>query len=48
MQDNGVKWDDVKPEEILGLDYSSASGFQQIASQVNQTRQQGGGGGCSV
>lgn len=47
MQNKGVDWNDVNPQEMLGADYSSASGFRRIASQVAAPQQQGGGG-CSV
>lgn len=38
----------VDPKEILGREYSSASGFRRIASLVPETRSQGGGGGCGL
>lgn len=47
MQSKGINWEDVNPQEMLGADYSSASGFRQIASQVTIPDQQGGGG-CSI
>lgn len=47
MENRGVDWKDVSPEEMLGADYSSASGFRRIASQVTVPEQRGGGG-CSV
>ncbi|MBI5306465.1 hypothetical protein HZB04_02690 [Candidatus Wolfebacteria bacterium] len=48
MKDRGVKWEDVDPREILGVDYSSASGYGRIASQVSRPRQQQGGNSCGV
>jgi len=42
----GVPWDKVDPKEVLGIDYSSASGYSKIASQVRTPK--GQGGGCSV
>ena len=48
MQNKGVDWSGVKPEEMLGYDYSSGAGFAKIASQVTVSGQQKGGGGCSV
>ena len=34
LKTKGMAWKDVSPKEILGREYSSASGFQQIRSQV--------------
>ena len=34
----------IDPKEILGLDYSSASGFRRIAALVPQVKSQGGSG----
>ena len=48
MQQKGVAWEDVSPKEMLGADYSSGAGFQNISSQVNVPSSQGGGGGCGV
>jgi len=48
MRNKGVDWKDVNPQEILGVSYSSASGYQRIAAQVVQPSTQGGGGGCGV
>lgn len=47
MENKGIDWNNVSPEEMLGADYSSASGFRRIASQVTAPEQRGGGG-CSV
>jgi len=48
-QDQGVEWKDVDAKEVLGVDYSSASGFAKIASQVTaSSKSSGGGGGCGV
>lgn len=38
----------VTPQMLLGVEYSSGSGFARIASQVPQTGQRGGGSGCGV
>lgn len=43
MQSKGVRWKDVDPREILGIDYSSASGYARIAAQVIKPKQQSGG-----
>ena len=48
MKNKSVEWKDVKPEEILGINYSSGSGYAKIVSQVSKPEQQQGGGGCSV
>ena len=48
MENKGVEWKDVNPQEMLGVNYSSGRGFAQIASQVTQPVQRGGGGGCGV
>lgn len=48
MKNKGVEWKDVNPQEILGINYSSASGYTKISSQVTQPVQRGGGGGCEV
>lgn len=48
MKNKGVEWKDVDPQEMLGANYSSGQGFAQIASQVTQPVQRGGGSGCGV
>src|SRR3989344_2820618 len=48
MEDKGVEWKDVHPQEILGANYSSATGFRRISSQVAAPQQPGGGNGCAV
>ncbi len=47
MQQKGVDWNNVDSEQMLSADFSSASGYTKIASQVVQPQQRGGGG-CSV
>lgn len=47
MASKGVKWENVDPKEILGINFSSAQGYSQIVSQV-QPVQGGKGGGCSI
>jgi len=44
----GVEWKDVNPEEMLGVNYSSGSGFRNISSQVTPPAQRRGGNGCGV
>ena len=34
MKDKGIDWKDVNPQEILGINYSSAQGYKNIVSQV--------------
>jgi hypothetical protein len=50
MKNKGVEWKDVKPEEMLDKTYSSASGYQRVASQTSVQQSTGGTGstGCSV
>jgi hypothetical protein len=48
MQQKGIVWKDVLPKEVLGANYSSATGFTKISSQVIQPPQGGVGGGCAA
>ncbi|MEK7508189.1 MAG: hypothetical protein AAB602_03870 [Patescibacteria group bacterium] len=48
MKNNGIDWKIVDPQEILGINYSSAQGYARVASQVVQPQQQRGGNGCGV
>ena len=48
MKNKGVAWKDVNPIEILGINYSSASGYAKIASQVVAPINTEGGSGCGV
>src|SRR3989344_6010257 len=43
----GVKWEDADPKKLLGAEYSSGSGYQQILTHVAPL-EGGSGGGCSV
>ena len=47
FKQNGTDWRNVSQKDILGIEYSSASGFAKIASEVVQPQQQGGSG-CGV
>ncbi|MBI5138193.1 MAG: hypothetical protein HZA95_00120 [Candidatus Vogelbacteria bacterium] len=47
MESNGIDWTSVSPKEMLGINYSSASGYKKIASKVSVPSQQGGSG-CGV
>lgn len=48
MQNKGIAWSAVSPKEMLGAEYSSAAGFQNILSQVSAPPSQQGSGGCGV
>ena len=48
MQSKGIDWKKVSPQEMLGVNYSSAAGFKNIALQVGATSNSGGGSGCGV
>ena len=48
LETKGSSWKKLDPKEILGINYSSASGFAKIASQVTVPQGQGGGSGCGV
>lgn len=48
MKDKGILWKDVNPQEILGINYSSRSGFARIAAQVSAPESSQSGSGCSV
>jgi len=48
MKNKGVDWQNVNPQEMLGINYSSAQGYAQISSQVLKPQEQRGGGGCDV
>ncbi len=48
MQGKGVAWEKVSPKEMLGADYSSGAGFQNIQSKVSVPSNNGGNGGCGV
>lgn len=47
FEKQGIQWKDVNPKQILGKDYSSASGYMNILKQVDP-EQGGGGGACGV
>ena len=42
-----IPWSKVDPKEVLGVNYSSASGYRQILSKVKPPEQKGGQG-CGV
>ncbi len=45
MKGKGIDWKDVNPQEMLGINYSSAQGYKNIASQVVLPKQQQNGCG---
>ncbi len=47
FKSEGIAWDSVDPKEILGAQYSSASGFQKIKNALPAQKQQSGAG-CGV
>jgi hypothetical protein len=48
MKNKGINWKDTNPQEMLGVNFSSAQGYAKIASQVAAPQQQQGGSGCGV
>lgn len=47
MKNKGVEWQGVNPQEVLGINYSSASGYQKMLSQM-KTQQLKGGVSCGI
>ncbi|OGZ26318.1 MAG: hypothetical protein A2W71_01700 [Candidatus Nealsonbacteria bacterium RIFCSPLOWO2_02_39_8] len=47
FEKRGIKWSEVNPKEILGQNYSSASGYQRILKET-EPRELKGGGGCGA
>ena len=43
----GMSWDKVNPKEVLGTEYSSASGYHNILNKVKPVERQSGGS-CGV
>ena len=48
MKNKGIEWENVNPIEILGNNYSSASGYKKIASQTIKTQKSSTGSGCGI
>lgn len=48
MKSKGVEWQDVNPQEILGINYSSASGYKKISSQIVTPSGSQNGNGCGI
>src|SRR3989344_6369017 len=46
MQQKGIAWENVSPKEVLGVDYSSASGFARVAAEA--APRGGSGASCGV
>ncbi len=47
LETKGISWDRADPKEILGVNFSSASGYKQILTQVSPPQRKSGGG-CGV
>lgn len=47
LKTKGISWDKADAKGVLGAEFSSASGYQQVLSQV-QPVQKKGGGSCGV
>lgn len=49
FKEQGKDWDEIDPKVILGSDYSSAQGYQNIRQQIKSLpKPQQGGGGCGA
>ena len=48
MDNNGTDWEDVDAKEVLGANYSSGSGYTNIASQVITPSDERRGNSCGV
>ncbi|OGG79956.1 hypothetical protein A3A39_01060 [Candidatus Kaiserbacteria bacterium RIFCSPLOWO2_01_FULL_54_13] len=46
-QQKGIAWENVSPQEALGVDYSSASGYARVSAEVAEIRGESGVS-CSV
>ena len=47
--ENGTSWDKVDPKVVLGINYSSASGYKNTRAQIKSLPQPTqGGGGCGL
>ena len=47
LETKGFAWDKMEPKAILGANFSSGSGYQQIVAQVSPPVRQGGNG-CGI
>lgn len=49
FMENGTSWDKVDPKTVLGINYSSASGYKNTRAQIKSLPQpKQGGGGCGL
>lgn len=48
LQNRGTKWSEAPAKEILGKNFSSASGYRRVLSEISPVKSGGGGGGCGV
>ncbi len=47
FQNKGIKWDNVDPKEVLGVNFSSSSGYQKVLAEVEPVQGKKGGS-CGV
>ncbi len=47
FSNKGIPWDKVDPKLVLGVDYSSASGFSKVLTEIEPVSA-GGGGSCGI
>lgn len=47
LESKGVSWSEAQPKEILGYNFSSASGYRRILAEI-ESQPSRGGGGCGV
>ena len=49
FEEQGIKWDQVSSQEVLGAEYSSAQGYQQTRQKIQSLPEiQQSGGGCGA
>lgn len=48
LAQKGIIWEEADPKMVLGKEFSSASGYRNIAEQVAPTERNGKGGSCGV
>ena len=48
LQTKNFDWRKAEPKDLLGYNFSSASGYQQILSELKPVNQGGGGRSCGV
>ncbi len=47
LASRGIDWSEATPKEVLGADFSSASGYQKVLTEIQPVERQSGGG-CGV